>query len=477
MPDFYSFLQQELEEARAASASSREDVFEAARASLLRLAAARRPRMSIEEYRLHKDDLEAAIAQIQTEFAARADSYTADGAPETEADQRELSPTQHVAEVAEGEPEFEAPQRHFASEEDTGEAVAILPDEPVEEAVDLDAGVLRGEDRFEIDAPPPARGESPRREVVVAVDMGQHPMPARVYDADVELERWRPRDAEPRPAPSLTSRLVASTAIPIQLTIASFAGVAIYAYLSERGLPFQQAAVTPPTPPPAAPPAPVAAPPAPSAEPAEITLPGSGHPIPLPTMFGVYAIRDGRLLELEQIATSAPDPRARNLHQITTPPRTLFADGKLSFVLFRRDLTTNAPDRVPVRIAAKIARMTSFDTNGETVTAPPKTDTWFVRDVGFDLRVQPVRDHPEMVIAQPADPAFVVSPGRYALAFAGQHYDFSVEGPVVAPTHCVEGMASVQGPVFYECPALDPRSNRASNALRPNATGGFKSPD
>ena len=408
MADFYTFLQQELEEARAASAGTREDVFEAARASLLRLAAARRPRMSIEEYRLHREELDAAIARIEVEFAARADSYAVEVAPEMDAAPHDPAPPQRAEEVAESPPAFATSQHRYAPEKSADEAASVSLDEPVEEEADFEDRGLRPEDRFEIDAPPAVRGGSRPGELVVAVDMGQHPMPARVYDADVELERWRPRDAEPRPAPSLARRLVASTATLIQLTIASFAGVAIYAYIAQRGLPFQQAAIAPA---PAAPSAPIVAAPAPSAEPAANALTISGQQVPLPTMFGVYAIHDGRLVELEQIATSAPDPRARHLHQITTPPRTLFADGKLAFVLFRRDLTTSAPDRVPVRIAAKVARLTSFDTNGQSVTAPPKTDTWFVRDVGFDLRVQPVRGHPEMVIAQPADPAFVAQTG------------------------------------------------------------------
>jgi hypothetical protein len=40
---------------------------------------------------------------------------------------------------------------------------------------------------------------------------------------------------------------------------------------------------------------------------------------------------------------------------------------------------------------------------------------------------------------------------------AGQAYDFVVAGEVTDPAHCVEGVATIRGPAFYECkPVLGP---------------------
>jgi hypothetical protein len=33
----------------------------------------------------------------------------------------------------------------------------------------------------------------------------------------------------------------------------------------------------------------------------------------------------------------------------------------------------------------------------------------------------------------------------------GQAYDFVVAGEVTDPAHCVDGVATARGPVFYEC--------------------------
>jgi len=45
-------------------------------------------------------------------------------------------------------------------------------------------------------------------------------------------------------------------------------------------------------------------------------------------------------------------------------------------------------------------------------------------------------------------------PGRYELVIDGQPYDFVVAGEVTDPAHCVEGVATVRGPAFYECKSL-----------------------
>jgi hypothetical protein len=65
--------------------------------------------------------------------------------------------------------------------------------------------------------------------------------------------------------------------------------------------------------------------------------------------------------------------------------------------------------------------------------------------------VSPVRESAEMIRLRPEDDAFAFPAGRYELMLGGQAYDFVVAGAVTDPAHCVEGVATVRGPAFYEC--------------------------
>ena len=171
-----------------------------------------------------------------------------------------------------------------------------------------------------------------------------------------------------------------------------------------------------------------------------------------PPAYGVYAISDNHLIELYQIPTTPVDPRLRNTLQIVKPSRTIIDDPKVKFIVYRRDLITSAPDQVPVRIAARIAQSMTFDANGKAVTAPPPTETWLIREQGYELRVSPVRDSPEMMLLRPeGGDMFAFPAGRYEIMLLGQAYDFVIRGAVLDPAHCVEGAATGRGPIFYEC--------------------------
>jgi hypothetical protein len=173
----------------------------------------------------------------------------------------------------------------------------------------------------------------------------------------------------------------------------------------------------------------------------------------------VYAISDNRLIKLEQVHATPVDRRAGNQLQIVEPGRSVIAPGTLTFVVFRRDLVSNAPEKVPLRIAARVARSMNFDSAGKAVMTTPATETWIIRDRGYNPRVSPLRENAEMVMLRSEDPEFSFSSGRYELMLGGQAHDFVVAGEVTDPAHCVEGIATVRGPVFYECkPVL--RSNR-----------------
>jgi hypothetical protein len=172
---------------------------------------------------------------------------------------------------------------------------------------------------------------------------------------------------------------------------------------------------------------------------------------PRPTSYGIYAISDNQLIDLDRAQASPFDPRVKGVLKITQPSRTMIDEPRLMFVIYRRDMITGAPDKLPIRIAARIAKIMSFDLNAKAVVAPPPTESWLIRDQGYELRVSPMPESQEMVLARSEDPEFSFPPGRYEVLLSGEAYDFAIAGVVNDPAHCVESVATARGPVFYEC--------------------------
>jgi hypothetical protein len=179
--------------------------------------------------------------------------------------------------------------------------------------------------------------------------------------------------------------------------------------------------------------------------------------VPQPKVYGVYAIYNDRLINLEKVQTDAVDPRKPNLRQITAPSRSVFPDGRVEFTVYQRDLASSAPITVPIRFASTIASTMRFGPGGTLVTVRPEVETWLIHTAGFDFRVLPVPDNQEMILIRPDNPDFVLPAGRYVLILNDQPYDFSVAGAVTDPRACVEGAATNRGPVFYECKPTDNR--------------------
>jgi hypothetical protein len=169
----------------------------------------------------------------------------------------------------------------------------------------------------------------------------------------------------------------------------------------------------------------------------------------LPTTYGVYAVSDGRLNELQPLAIRAPDPRVQLSAEINQPSASMLPDGKIVFVLFRRELVNSAPQKVTVRVVARVARAVTVN-SGKT-TAAKLDGTWRIRSNSYDLQVSPLSENREMVVVRPGDPGFALPSGRYALVFAGLAYDFTVDGPITAAAQCLESFEAVSGPIFTEC--------------------------
>jgi hypothetical protein len=175
--------------------------------------------------------------------------------------------------------------------------------------------------------------------------------------------------------------------------------------------------------------------------------------VPLPTEYGAFAITAGRLIELPQMAMKAPDPRVAISPSISTPSQAHFPTGKLEFVIFRRDLANSAPDRVLLRVVARVARVLTFDTHGKPTTSKVE-DSWVIRSNSYQMRVAPVPENPEMILVRPDPTDLVLPAGRYALVLKGTAYDFTLDGPTTDSAHCLERTDALNSPVYSECQKL-----------------------
>jgi len=169
-----------------------------------------------------------------------------------------------------------------------------------------------------------------------------------------------------------------------------------------------------------------------------------------PTSFGIYAVSDNKLHELEMLPGRAPDLRVAISAAIQTPSKTTLPDGHIKFIVFRRDSATVAADRAEVRIVARIARETNFDQAGKAVLSKVD-DTWVMRNISIPFRTAPKADNPDMYEVQSENPETALAPGRYALVLKGQAYDFSVAGSITDPKQCLERLAATNGQFYSEC--------------------------
>jgi hypothetical protein len=172
--------------------------------------------------------------------------------------------------------------------------------------------------------------------------------------------------------------------------------------------------------------------------------------LPKPANYGVYALNGDTLSELSIVLERAPDKRIAMSTPISEPSRTNIADGKVRFILFRRDLVGNAPERIDVRVVARVVRALKFDSKGKP-NFTSVSDSWNIRNVSHELRVRPVSDNPEMLLVQSEKPDFELSPGRYVLVLKEQPYDFTVAGEITDAAQCLERTDAMNGSFYSEC--------------------------
>jgi hypothetical protein len=194
------------------------------------------------------------------------------------------------------------------------------------------------------------------------------------------------------------------------------------------------------------------------------TVPLQYSGVALPSVYGIYSVSAGRLHELEPLAVGrVPDRRVFMSTPIKTPSRTVLPDGRTEFIIYRRDIANNAPDRITVRVIARVQRAMTFNTAGRASTTDVD-DSWTIRNVSYDFRVAPLGESSEMLAIRPEKEDFVLPAGRYALVIKGQAYDFTVAGPITDAAQCLERVDAANGTFYAECGR--PNEKRISSASR-----------
>jgi len=175
-------------------------------------------------------------------------------------------------------------------------------------------------------------------------------------------------------------------------------------------------------------------------------------PYPVPTTYGIYALSQNKLVELKSLPINVPDPRVALSAEIRQSSSTVITDDKPTFILFRRDLLNNAPQKMNLRVVAQVVRDTKIVNGVATVTKIE--ETWRIRNISNELKVSPVPGQPEMIIARPNDGPPLAA-GRYALVVGRTGYDFTVEGPINSLAFCLEGFqTATNGSMFNQCRSL-----------------------
>jgi hypothetical protein len=171
--------------------------------------------------------------------------------------------------------------------------------------------------------------------------------------------------------------------------------------------------------------------------------------LPQPPGFGVYVLNQGRLSQLQPLRIKVPDQRVLIGPVLTAPTQTTLPDGNVAFVLYRRDLIFDVPDKIYIRVIARVARSMTFNA-GKPITTNVDS-AWVIRGKSYEYAVSPIEENQEMIIVRPETAGFVLPSGRYALVFKGAAYDFSIDGEVTDPLQCIERVEALNGSVYSEC--------------------------
>lgn len=172
--------------------------------------------------------------------------------------------------------------------------------------------------------------------------------------------------------------------------------------------------------------------------------------MPLPASFGVYALSEGQLQELKPVPGKIPDRRVAISAAINMPSATTLTSGDVKFIVFRPDGGVDASG-TEVRVVAKVSRAMGVDASGKA-SIVSGGDSWVIRSMSFPYKVGPVENQPRMLLLQPEQDGFTLTPGRYVVVVKGAGYDFTVPGAVTDPNQCVERINAANGAFYSPCP-------------------------
>jgi hypothetical protein len=148
--------------------------------------------------------------------------------------------------------------------------------------------------------------------------------------------------------------------------------------------------------------------------------------LPLPFAYGVYAVAEGQLTELEPLSIKVIGHGIAPTGVISTPSKAKLPNGRIQFVIFKRELVNNAPEKIIVQTVAPVMPAESLS-KGETVGN--QDGSWAIGNTSYQMKVAPIGGSPGMIIIRPADSKFSFPTGRYALILNRLAYDFSVATP------------------------------------------------
>lgn len=170
----------------------------------------------------------------------------------------------------------------------------------------------------------------------------------------------------------------------------------------------------------------------------------------LPTDYGIYALIDDKsLAELNATGVMAPDMRIAISPEFKKPDRPHLPNGRVKFIVFRRDAANVIPERVEVRVVAKIAREFSTDAAGKNLGGGE--DVGVIRNFAYPFRVSPIPGRPEMYELHTGDSGLELAPGHYVLSLGSQAYYFQVDGEITDPRQCLERVVAGNGTFYAPC--------------------------
>lgn len=157
-------------------------------------------------------------------------------------------------------------------------------------------------------------------------------------------------------------------------------------------------------------------------------IPNRPPEIPIPVDYGVYALANGQLTELEPLPVKVSDRTLAIPGIISTASKSKLPNGRIRFVVFKRELVNNAPEKIVVRALAE-AGTSALNRGAETAATSGAGDPPAFRNISYEMKVAPVDGNPAMIVVRSANPDFSFPAGRYALILRNLAYDFSVDRP------------------------------------------------